>query len=115
MVPRARHTPVPRPARGTWETTSAQVNEGPGTRPSRIPRQGLANAPAPPQPDPMPTRPHTPRTPSRLTAYVLTLLALLTLVTLTGCKDGQGVRDEGPAKDRAAVLTPVENQKAARH
>lgn len=45
-------------------------------------------------------------------------LALLALTTLTGCKDGQGVRDEGPAKDRAAALTPVanlENQKAARH
>ena len=52
-----------------------------------------------------------PPTPRRLTA---TALALLALATLTGCKDGQGVRDEGPAKDKAAVLTPVENQKAAR-
>ncbi|MEU0024874.1 hypothetical protein [Streptomyces sp. NPDC006335] len=59
----------------------------------------------------MPTRPPTPR---RLTRTALALLALLALATLTGCKDGQGVRDEGPAKDKAAVLTPVENQKAAR-
>ncbi|MDH6517342.1 putative small lipoprotein YifL [Streptomyces sp. SAI-135] len=53
----------------------------------------------------MPTRPHTPT--------LLALLALLALLTLTGCKDGQGVRDEGPAADKAAVR-PVENQKAAR-
>ncbi|MET7738035.1 hypothetical protein ABZT02_43105 [Streptomyces sp. NPDC005402] len=53
-----------------------------------------------------------PPTPRMLTA---TALALLALATLTGCKDGQGVRDEGPAKDRAAALTAVESQKAARH
>ncbi|MET7692265.1 hypothetical protein ABZT06_30505 [Streptomyces sp. NPDC005483] len=57
----------------------------------------------------MPFRPPTPR------IRTATVLALLALATLTGCKDGQGVRDEGPAKDRAAVLTPVENQKAAQH
>ena len=56
----------------------------------------------------MRSRPPTPR---MLTA---TALALLALTTLTGCKDGQGVRDEGPAKDRAADLAPVENQKSAR-
>ncbi|MFF1308943.1 hypothetical protein [Streptomyces sp. NPDC058307] len=57
----------------------------------------------------MPTHPHTPR---RLTAIALTLL---TLVALTGCKDGQGVRDEGPATNKAAAASPAENQKAARH
>ncbi|WP_203614882.1 hypothetical protein [Streptomyces sp. SID13726] len=45
------------------------------------------------------------------TAIALTALALLALPALTGCHDGQGVRDEGPAKDRAAA---VEHQKAAR-
>jgi len=57
----------------------------------------------------MPIRPPTPR---MLTA---TALALLALTTLTGCKDGQGVRDEGPATNRAVALIPLENQKAARH
>ncbi|MER7568065.1 hypothetical protein ACGFWE_15835 [Streptomyces sp. NPDC048523] len=57
----------------------------------------------------MPTHPHTPH---RLTA---TALALLTLAALTGCKDGQGVRDEGPATHKAAAASPAENQKAARH
>ncbi|MFI8075689.1 hypothetical protein ACIF85_44165 [Streptomyces sp. NPDC086033] len=57
----------------------------------------------------MPTRP---RTPHMLTA---TALALLALATLTGCKDGQGVRDEGPATNKAAAVSPWENQKAARH
>ncbi|KUM89251.1 hypothetical protein OIE43_18035 [Streptomyces pseudovenezuelae] len=60
----------------------------------------------------MPSRPHTPRRPP---ATALALLALLALATLTGCNDGQGVRDEGPAADRAAAVTPVENQKAARY
>ncbi|MFF7274856.1 hypothetical protein [Streptomyces griseorubiginosus] len=58
----------------------------------------------------MPTGPHTPRT--RTATALLTLLALL---TLSGCNDGQGVRDEGPARARAAAVTPTENQKAARH
>jgi len=44
-----------------------------------------------------------------------TSLALLTLATLTGCKDGQGVRDEGPATNKAAAVRPWENQKTARH
>ncbi|MEV7739242.1 hypothetical protein AB0O75_45690 [Streptomyces sp. NPDC088921] len=57
----------------------------------------------------MPTRPHTPH---MLTA---TALALLTLATLTGCKDGQGVRDEGPATNKAAAVRPAENQKTARN
>ncbi|MFL5993372.1 MAG: hypothetical protein ACJ736_03470 [Streptomyces sp.] len=57
----------------------------------------------------MPTRPHTPRIPTA------TALALLVLATLTGCKDGQGVRDEGPATNKAAAVSPWENQKAARH
>jgi hypothetical protein len=57
----------------------------------------------------MPSRPHTPRL---LTALAL---ALLSLTTLTGCKDGQGVRDEGPAADKAASVSPAENQKAARN
>ncbi|MEU9173729.1 hypothetical protein AB0D34_39185 [Streptomyces sp. NPDC048420] len=56
----------------------------------------------------MPTR-HTPRT------TALALLAVLTLPVLAGCNDGQGVRDEGPATNRAAPLVPAENQKAARH
>ncbi|MFG2728956.1 MULTISPECIES: hypothetical protein [unclassified Streptomyces] len=55
----------------------------------------------------MPTRPHTPT--------ALALLTLLVLLTLTGCNDGQGVRDEGPATNKAAAVSPVENQKAARH
>ncbi|MFI6442920.1 hypothetical protein [Streptomyces sp. NPDC050759] len=58
----------------------------------------------------MPTHPHTPR---RLTTTALTLLTVL--ATLTGCKDGQGVRDEGPATNKAAAVSPWENQKAARH
>ncbi|WP_406394079.1 hypothetical protein OG806_27685 [Streptomyces sp. NBC_00882] len=57
----------------------------------------------------MPTRPHTPRL---LTALALTLLSL---TTLTGCKDGQGVRDEGPATNKAAAVSSAENQKAARN
>ncbi|MFG2463866.1 hypothetical protein ACGFXB_00120 [Streptomyces canus] len=57
----------------------------------------------------MPTRPHTPR---MLTA---TALVLLVLATLTGCNDGQGVRDEGPAANKAAAVSPAENQKAARN
>ncbi|MDQ0908554.1 hypothetical protein [Streptomyces canus] len=57
----------------------------------------------------MPTRPHTPR---MLTA---TALALLALAALTGCNDGQGVRDEGPATNKAAAVSPWETQKAARH
>ncbi|MEV7076853.1 hypothetical protein [Streptomyces sp. NPDC093990] len=57
----------------------------------------------------MPSRPPTPR---RLTATAL--LVLLAVTTATGCKDGQGVRDEGPAADRAAAVTAGENQKAAR-
>ncbi|MDQ0762990.1 hypothetical protein [Streptomyces canus] len=57
----------------------------------------------------MPTRPHTPR---MLTA---TALALLALAALTGCNDGQGVRDEGPATNKAAAVRPWETQKAARH
>ncbi|CAM5485952.1 hypothetical protein [Streptomyces canus] len=55
----------------------------------------------------MPTRPHTPTT--------LALLTLLVLLTLTGCNDGQGVRDEGPATNKAAAVSSAENQKAARH
>ena len=58
----------------------------------------------------MPTRPHTPRT--RTATALLTLLALL---TLSECNDGQGVRDEGPARAGAAAVAPAENQKAARH
>ncbi|MFC8431538.1 hypothetical protein [Streptomyces sp. NPDC057253] len=58
----------------------------------------------------MPTGPHTRRT---LTATVL--LTLLALLTLTGCNDGQGVRDEGPARAGAAAVAPAENAKAARH
>ncbi|MFJ9154619.1 hypothetical protein ACIRP7_42805 [Streptomyces sp. NPDC102270] len=57
----------------------------------------------------MPIRPRTPR------VLAATALALLTLVTLTGCNDGQGVRDEGPATNRAAAVTAPEHQKAARH
>lgn len=56
----------------------------------------------------MPTR-HTLRT------TALALLALLALPVLTGCHDGQGVRDEGPATNKAAAVQPAENQKAARH
>ncbi|MFF0010915.1 hypothetical protein [Streptomyces sp. NPDC005374] len=51
----------------------------------------------------------------RTTALALTLAALLALPALTACDDGQGVRDEGPATNKAASLTPGENQKAARH
>ncbi|MFE2213698.1 hypothetical protein ACFW93_17275 [Streptomyces canus] len=57
----------------------------------------------------MPSRPHTHRL---LTALAL---ALLSLTTLTGCKDGQGVRDEGPATNKAAAVSSAENQKAARN
>ncbi|MFK4101073.1 hypothetical protein ACI2L1_13530 [Streptomyces sp. NPDC019531] len=53
-------------------------------------------------------RTHRPR---RTTA--LALLTLLALPVLSACKDGQGVRDEGPAK--AAAVVPAQNQKAARH
>lgn len=48
----------------------------------------------------------------RTTALALTLAALL---ALTACDDGQGVRDEGPATNKAASLVPGESQKAARH
>jgi len=44
-----------------------------------------------------------------------TVLALLALATLTGCKDGQGVRDEGPATNKAAAVRLAEHQKAARN
>lgn len=59
----------------------------------------------------MPTRPHTPR---MLTGTALALV-LLALAMLTGCNDGQGVRDEGPATNKAAAVRPAENQKAARN
>ncbi|WP_199788585.1 hypothetical protein [Streptomyces sp. 351MFTsu5.1] len=58
----------------------------------------------------MPTRPHMHHV--RTAMVPLTLLALL---TLSGCKDGQGVRDEGPAKAGPAAVAPAENAKAARH
>ncbi|MFD5590609.1 hypothetical protein [Streptomyces griseorubiginosus] len=58
----------------------------------------------------MPTRPHMHR--ARTAIAPLTLVALL---TLSGCNDGQGVRDEGPAKARPAAVAPAENQKAARN
>ncbi|WP_328749452.1 hypothetical protein OHT57_28885 [Streptomyces sp. NBC_00285] len=60
----------------------------------------------------MPTRR---RNPSRRTTTALALAALLVLPALTGCDDGQGVRDEGPATNRAAAVTAPEHQKAARH
>ncbi|MFF7950307.1 hypothetical protein [Streptomyces griseorubiginosus] len=58
----------------------------------------------------MPTGPHTRRV--RTAVAPLTLVALL---ALSGCNDGQGVRDEGPAKAGPAAVAPVENAKAARH
>ncbi|MFF7053741.1 hypothetical protein ACFY94_35835 [Streptomyces griseorubiginosus] len=58
----------------------------------------------------MPTGPHNHR--ARTAMVPLTLLALL---TLSGCNDGQGVRDEGPAKAGPAAVAAVENAKAARH
>jgi len=89
--------------------TSAQVTAVQTARPSRIGGQGWRTPPLTPQPDPMPTRPRAPRI---LTA---TALALLALPALTGCHDGQGVRDEGPATNKAAAVTLPENQKAARN
>ncbi|AYC39460.1 hypothetical protein DWG14_03697 [Streptomyces griseorubiginosus] len=74
------------------------------------PPPGLAHTAPAPQPDPMPTRPHSHR--ARTALAPLTLLALL---TLSGCNDGQGVRDEGPAKAGQAAVAPAENAKAARH
>ncbi|KUN72139.1 hypothetical protein [Streptomyces griseorubiginosus] len=61
----------------------------------------------------MPTRPHGHR--ARTALAPLTLLALLALLTLSGCNDGQGVRDEGPAMAGPAAVAPAENAKAARH
>lgn len=58
----------------------------------------------------MPTGPHTHRARTALAP-----LALLALLTLSGCHDGQGVRDEGPAKARPAAVAPAETHKAARH
>jgi hypothetical protein len=37
----------------------------------------------------------------RLAATALVLTAF-TALTLTGCRDGEGIRDEGPAKSRSA-------------
>lgn len=83
--------------------TSAQVSEGPTVPASRIPRQAWHLTPIThrlwisPLPDategesrPMPA--HTTRL--RLLAASATVLAAL---MLTGCKDGTGVRDEGPS------------------
>lgn len=64
---------------------------------SRIPRGGWPPVTPTEQPGPMPTL----RTRTR-TAQALALAALLLLLT-TGCNDGQGVRDEGPAGSRATT------------
>jgi len=39
---------------------------------------------------------------TRRRATTALVLTALTALTLTGCRDGEGIRDEGPAKSRSA-------------
>ncbi|MDH6222617.1 hypothetical protein [Streptomyces pseudovenezuelae] len=39
---------------------------------------------------------------ARRRAATALVLTALTALTLTGCRDGEGIRDEGPAKSRSA-------------